>query len=326
VTDPNEPKKGFDQFTKDVLYSSLVSITAKALLVAVVLLLALTVALVVAGWQVPAWTLAAMALVAIALMYTTKRVAGREAHELRPKLDGTEDELDRHDSYGRNICSVLDTFQKIVAKDIKMSMSDFIEQGILLPGRDVMQENGCSSDLRMSILIPSDDHFLMVWASGHSVEAKQKYRVSIDQTIAKVAYEKKAIQVWDNAPNEERGFVKNPKATRGFKSMVSIPILLGDATAGVFNVVTDKEAAFDPADVNYLTSLGSIIQLAFGMAIKEWRAAKVATDKTRAQPRKRVLRAKIPAPSKVPGALPQSAPQSGVGSSDTADGTEQSDE
>jgi hypothetical protein len=163
VTDPTEPKKGLNQFTKDVLYSSLVSITAKALLGAVVLLFALMVALVVADWHVPAWTLVAMALVAVALMYATKRVAGREAHELRPKLDGAEDELDRHDSYGRNICSVLDTFQKIVAKDIKMSMAAFIEQGILVPGRDVMQENGCSTDLRMSILIPSDGHFLMVW-------------------------------------------------------------------------------------------------------------------------------------------------------------------
>jgi hypothetical protein len=108
--------------------------------------------------------------------------------------------------------------------------------------------------------------------------------------------------------------------------MVSIPILLGDATAGVFNVVTDKEAAFDPADVNYLTSLGSIIQLAFGMAIKEWRTAKAASDKARTQPRKRVLRAKVTAPSQAPGALPQAAPQGGVGSSDTADGTEGSDE
>lgn len=208
-----------------------------------------------------------MALVAVALVYATKRVTGREANELRPKLSRAEDELDRHDSYGRNICSVLDTFQKIVSKDIEMSMDAFIEQGILIPGRDVMQENGCSSDLRMSVLIPSNDSFLMVWASGHSVEAKQKYEVPINQTIAKIAYERQTIAVWDNAPNEERGFVKNPKATRGFKSMVSIPILLGDTTAGVFNVVTDKAAAFDPADVNYLTSLGSIIQLAFGMAI-----------------------------------------------------------
>lgn len=147
----------------------------------------------------------------------------------------------------------------------------------------------------------------------------------IDQTISKVAYEKKAIQVWKNAPEEERGFVRNPKATRGFKSIVSIPILRGGTTAGVFNFLTDQEAAFDPADVNYLTSLGSIIQLAFGMAIKEWRAAKAASDKARVQPLKQPSRARV-APSPASDALPQAAPQAGVSSSDTADGMEGSDE
>lgn len=298
MPDEKKPQKGLDQFTKDVLYSALVGLTAKVLGWTALLIFGLTVALVVAGWQVPAWTLMATVLVAVGLIYATRGMTSREGRELRPKLLRAEDELDRHDSYGRIICSVLDTFQKIVAKDIEMSMDAFIEQGILIPGRDVMQANGRPSDLRMSVLIPIDGQkFQMVWASGHSVEAKQKYRVPIADTISQVAYERQAIQVWKNAPEEERGFKKNPMARRDFKTMVSIPILLGGDTAGVFNVVTDEQAAFDPADVNYLTSLGSIIQLAFGMAIKEWRAAN----------------ADAPRPV---------APRRGVGSSDTADGSE----
>ncbi len=323
MTGSSEPKKGFDQFAKDVLYSALVGATAKVLSWTSFLLGALIVALVVAGWRVPAWTLAAMALGAVALVYLTRRVVGREAGELRPKLANAEDVLDRHDSYASNICSVLDTFQKIVAGDIEMSMSVFIEQGILIPGRDVMHENGRPSDLRMSVLIPTKGHFVMAWASGHSVEAKQKYKVPVDQTISKVAYEKKTPEVWKNAPEEERAFMKNPKATRGFKSMVSIPILRGGDTAGVFNVLTDEEAAFDPADVNYLTSLGSIIQLAFGMAIKEWRANAVKV-KAQARPLKRSLRARVVTPQSE--ALPPATPQGGVESSGTGDGTEASDE
>lgn len=201
MTNEDAPeKKGPRQFANDVLYSSIVSITSKVLLAAAFSLLITTAALIATGWDVPAWTLILMALVAVVLMYVTRRVVGREANELRPKVNKAEDELDRHESYGSNICSVLDTFQKIVAKDIKMSMASFIEQGILIPGRDVMQENGRPTDLRMSVLIPDDGHFRMVWASGHSVEAKQKYKVPINQTIAKVAYEKQAIQVWQNAP------------------------------------------------------------------------------------------------------------------------------
>lgn len=129
----------------------------------------------------------------------------------------------------------------------------------------------------------------MVWASGHNIESQRKYRVPIEKTISKVAYEKKAIQVWKNAPEEGRSFVKNPKATRSFRSMVSIPILMGDKTHGVFNIVTNREDAFDPADINYLTSLGSIIQLAFGMAVQE-------LEPTAAKPSKKVARAAVPAP------------------------------
>lgn len=318
-------QQGLQKFANDVLYSSMVSITSKALLGSAIALLAAMAALIATGWDVPAWTLVLMALVAITLMYLTRRVAGREANELRPKVDEAEDELDRHESYGRNICSVLDTFQKIVAKDIEMSMASFIEQGILIPGRDVMQENGRPSDLRMSVLIPIDHHFQMVWASGHSVEAKQKYKVPIDQTIARVAYENQAIQVWKNAPEEERGFIKNSKATRSFRSMVSIPILRGGSTTGVFNVVTEREAAFDPADINYLTSLGSIIQLAFGMAIKEVRAkkAEVEVPGTRTTEGRRARGVAAPRASK---SLPPASPQSGVVSSDGADRREISDE
>ena len=182
-----------------------------------------------------------------------------------------------------------------------------------------MQENGRPADLRMSVLIPVDGHFRMVWASGYSVEAKQKYKVPINQTIARVAYEKQAIQVWRNAPEEERGFVKNPKATRSFRSMVSVPILRGGTTTGVFNVLTAEESAFDPADINYLTSLSSIIQLAFGMGIEEVQAKQSEVE---AQARGAGAILAYPPPSVV---TPVS-PTAGVGSSDAADRREASDE
>ncbi|HXV04427.1 MAG TPA: GAF domain-containing protein [Solirubrobacterales bacterium] len=325
MTKKKEPvqKRGLNQFTKDVLYAALVSVTAKALVWAAVLLGALLVAFVLTGWDVPAWALVAMAFVALLLVYLTRRVTGREIRELRPKITKQEDELDRHDSYGSNLCSVLDTFQKINAGDIDgVTMSSFIERGILNPARDIMRENGHPHDLRMSVLLVSEGHFQMAWAAGHSIESQRKYRVPIEKTISKIAYDKKVIQVWKNAPEEERAFEKNPKATRDFKAMVSIPILMGDKTQGVFNIVTDREGAFDPADINYLTSLGSIIQLAFGMAVKELKTKPANLPRRPESP----AQAGVTAPPKAWPILPRAAPGRGVGSSDTADGTEVSDE
>lgn len=321
-----EPKPRLDQFTKDVLYSALVGITSKALGWATLLMIGSVAALVMAGWEVPAWTLAAMALLGLSLIYITRRVVAREARELAPRLNKAEDELDRHDSYGSNLCSALDTFQKIVAKDVDLPMGTFIERGILHPARDVMRENGHPPDLRMSVLLVSEGHFSMAWAAGHNIESQKKFEVPVDRTISRVAYEKQAIQIWKNAPEEERAFVKNPKATRGFKSMVSIPISAGDDTHGVFNVVTDEEDCFDPADINYLTSLGAIIQLAFGLAMAEIQAGRRAAP---AQPslRRGAVWARVASARGI-----SEAPNSGrapgrvVGSSDTAEGTEASDE
>lgn len=258
-----------EQFTKDVLYDSVVQLTSGALRWAALALLALMVALFALGWEVPAWTLALVMILGISLVYVTKRVTAREANELRPRLDAAEDKLDRHDSYGTNICSIMDNFQRVLAGDIRgVTVSEFIERGILTAGREVMQENGHPSDLRMSVLLANDGNFTMGWASGHSIQSQKKYRQPIEKTVSKIAYEKKVMQVWKDIAGEERGFEENPHATRKFKSMVSIPVLIGDDAVGVFNVVTERADAFDVADVNYLTSLGAVIQTAVGVAVK----------------------------------------------------------
>lgn len=98
--------------------------------------------------------------------------------------------------------------------------------------------------------------------------------------------------------------------------MVSVPILRGGTTTGVFNVLTAEESAFDPADINYLTSLGSIIQLAFGMGIEEVRAKQNA-----AKGASGVLTS-----ARSPEVATPFSPTAGVGSSDAADRRETSDE
>lgn len=180
---------------RDVLYDSIVQITSGALRAAALALTLLAVALFTLGWQVPAWILVLALVVAIGLMYLTKRVASREGNELRPRLGAAEDKLDRHDSYGTNICSIMDNFQRVLAGDIPgVTVPEFIERGILTAGRDVMQENGHASDLRMSVLLAKDGHFSMWKASGHNIQSQTKYRQPIEKTVSRIAYEKKGIQ------------------------------------------------------------------------------------------------------------------------------------
>lgn len=259
-----------EKFVKDVVYDSVVSITSSGLRWAALALLALTAALIRLGWEVPAWTLVLALIAPIGLVTLVRRIGDRGPDELRAQLDTAEDKLDRHDSYGTNICSIMDNFQRLLAGDISgVTVGEFVERGILTTGRDVMQENGHESDLRMSVLLAEDGDFVMEWASGHDIQSQKKYRQAIAKTVSRIAYEMKVMQVWKDVTVEERGFEANPHATRKFKSMVSIPILIGDDAVGVFNAITEPMDAFDVADINYLTSLGAVIQTAVGVAVKD---------------------------------------------------------
>jgi putative methionine-R-sulfoxide reductase with GAF domain len=323
-----EPEKRFRfrRFTRDVIYDSVVQITSTALRWAALALLALLVAVVALGWEVPAWTLILAMMLAVGLMYITKLVAGREANELRPRLDAAEDKLDRHDSYGTNICSIMDNFQRVLAGDIRgVTVPEFIERGILTAGRDVMQENGHAPDLRMSVLLAKDGNFTMGWASGHDIQSQKKYRQPIEKTVSRIAYEKKVMQVWKDVAAEERSFEENPHATRKFKSMASIPILIGDHSVGVFNVVTEQVDAFDVADVNYLTSLGAVIQTAVGVAVKDVKESQNAQAVQPDGRAKSVAARKAESPL-VGTVLSKGAPGGDVGSGRSQEGTEASDE
>jgi hypothetical protein len=314
------------RFGKDVVYEAMVNVTAGFLKWAAVLLGLAAIGLFALGWTVPAWTLLLALVAALFLAYLTKRVAGREAVELRPKLAAAESRLDRHDSYGENICSIMDNYQRVLAGDIKgVGVSEFIERGILTAGRDVMQENGHAQDLRMSVLMAHDGHFEMWWASGHSMQGQKKYKQPIAKTVSRIAYEKKAMQKWKDVTAEERDFEENPKATRKFKSMVSIPVLVGDSAMGVFNVVTERVDAFDAADVNYLTSLSAVIQTAVGVALKE----------AKSKPQEKVVPRAAPAaapprgwPPRIPARprVPKRAPRGGVDSGQSPDGEEAKDD
>lgn len=315
MSDSERSNSGFARFTKDVVYDSIVGITSGALRAAGIALLGLAVALFALGWEVPAWTLILALVAAVVLMYVTKRVAGREAAELRPRLKVAERQLDRHDSYGTNIDSIMDNFQRVLAGDIAgVTVPDFIERGILTAGRDVMQENGHATDLRMSVMLAHDDCFTMWKASGHNLQSQQKYKQPVQKTVSRIAYEKKVPQVWKDVTTEERGFEENPHATRKFKSMVSIPLSVGDRSVGVFNVVTAQADAFDVADVNYLTSLGAVVQTAVGVAVKDARTS-TGTSTAEATPTQG-----LPAEKNRPLAEPEATPGDAVGSAPSADG------
>jgi hypothetical protein len=200
----------------------------------------------------------------------------REIEELVDRLDRFEWGLERHEMYGAHVCQVMDNLQRVIAGDIPgVSIPNFIERGVLEPARDVMRDYGHGSDLRLSILLPigTDGNFRMQWAAGHSLDSQKKYDIPMVDTLARLPFERRIMMTWGDV-HDDPNFKPNPHATRDFHSMVSVPISVGDKSLGVLNVITGQVDAFDPADINYLTSLGAVIDVAVGVQAKAAREQK----------------------------------------------------
>lgn len=274
------------RFGRDVLQAALVDLTSKALLYVGGGLVAAFLLLVFFGGSVPAWLLAVVALVATVVVFLSWRqirrlrsdVESRDAQiaELQPfkqntpELEGTVGAfswaLERFEVYTAHIAEVLDHLQLVLSGNIDVPIPVYIERGILEPARDVLASHP-GAHVRLSVLLPDGDCFVMVWTAGHTLPGQSKYRVPIKDTLSRLAYESGEPQAWEDVTEDDR-FEQNPKATHHTRSMISIPLRRGEDIIGVFNVIASEPEAFDPAEAQYLASLGSIISVAVSVSLE----------------------------------------------------------
>jgi GAF domain-containing protein len=279
---PNE----VERFRRDVLRAALVDLTSKGLVYVSGALVALFLLLVVSGGSVPAWLLAVVALLAALIVLQSqrqvRRLRGQIAHldtqiaelkpfeqnapELEDMVDSFSWALERFEVYTAHVAEVLDHLQLVLSGNIDVPIPIYIERGILEPARDVLA-NDPDEHIRLSVLLPDEDCFVMAWSAGHTLPGRSKYRVPIKDTLSHLAYESGEPQAWKDVTEDDR-FKQNPKASHPTRSMVSIPLRRGEVVIGVFNVIASEPAVFDPAETRYLASLGSIISVAVSVLLE----------------------------------------------------------
>ncbi|MGH2797294.1 MAG: GAF domain-containing protein [Thermoleophilaceae bacterium] len=276
---PDDSKRGLTRYTREVLHAATVDIVSKALSAALLAGLALLGLLIWRGGTVPAW-LFAVALVLLVAASVVARAQRRRVGELLPveeravELEGVvdllADALERHDEYTRHVAVVLDNLQRVVAGALGVDLREYIERGILEPARDLLTQAPDES-VRLSVLVPEApgaDRWRMVWSAGHSLAGREGYNEPIARTLSRYAYETGRPQKWDDVL-EERGFEQHPAASAPTRSMLSLPVHVGDDIVGVFNVIAAQPYAFDPAEERYIASLGGAINIAVGYWLTE---------------------------------------------------------
>ena len=165
-----------------------------------------------------------VALVAVVVVLLSWRHIRRLRGEVSSR-DGEIAELERFEVYTAHIAEVLDHLQRVLSPNIDVPIPVYIERGILEPARDVLA-NHPDEHVRLSVLLPDGDCFVMVWAAGHTLPGRSNYRVPIKDTLSRLAYESGEPQTWQDVTEDDR-FEQNPKATHPTRSSGSCQCACG---------------------------------------------------------------------------------------------------
>lgn len=167
---------------------------------------------------------------------------------------------------------------------LHVPFTDLIERGILGPaqfGLSVVP----GEEIRLSILDldESGQEFRMIYQAGHSLGRKENFSLP-KASLAGHAFETKELQWTDNVEGDKR-WQPHPKADkkRHYKSLASMPIVVGDESVAVLNVVSTEPAAFLKGDLTYIELLGALVALAWDIDVAAASSTRLASDASQSE-------------------------------------------
>ncbi len=180
--------------------------------------------------------------------------------------------------------------REIVAGHLDVSFDDFIERGVLAPARFGLSVVR-GEEIRLSVLTFDDNTqtFQMLYESGHTLGRKDNF--SLPKTsVAGHALESGDLQ-WTNNVNDDNRWKPHPLAgdNRRYRSLASMPIIVGGSAVAVLNVVSSRKGAFLTGDLTYIELLGGFIGLAWALNEDAGQSHRLApSEESTASERKRI--------------------------------------
>jgi GAF domain-containing protein len=220
--------------------------------------------------SLPTWLVALVVGFAVAiLIIQSLRLRARrgDVEGIRGIAVGEAGARQKTAAYAEHVIEILYALRRVVAGTIPgVTVRDMIEDGILDPARDLLK-SWQRDDVRLSVLAPEGDSFVMPFASGHNLESKRSFRLPIDDSFSKWAFRNKTIY-WSSDLDVDERFVRHPRAAqeREYASIISVPIQARENVVAVFNAIFTPPDAFDEADLIYVRLIGSVIELVWELA------------------------------------------------------------
>jgi hypothetical protein len=165
-------------------------------------------AIVTGDASLPAWALAA-GLVAIFVLGVFTGFWVNRRREANPAALVAHEFWQRselHEEYAEHVSLTLDELQNVMSGGIPgVTLEQFIERGILHPGRDMLMSNQPGgADVRISILRPDGGDFVMGYSAGHTSDRHAKFRMPIAESFSRHAYEQGTMVVSFDVEEDQR--------------------------------------------------------------------------------------------------------------------------
>jgi hypothetical protein len=162
----------------------------------------------------------------------------------------------------RLLWDALESIQQAIATEEEWQLDELVERGVLGPARGLLVRDA-QEDVRMAVLTPRDDPptcWQMRWAAGHRPESVRSYNREIDRTMAGIAFRRGEFVESSNVREDPR-IEPNPRESRPFSSLVSMPLRVGDDIVGAFTIVSTRAAAFSSTDVSFIKLIGAVLDV-----------------------------------------------------------------
>jgi GAF domain-containing protein len=121
---------------------------------------------------------------------------------------------------------------------------------------------------RACVLVRDGADLVPAVSDGYSVEGQEKLRLPVEGTLAGLCWSTAELVKSDDVLVDKR-FVKNPKATRAYRSVLCAPVVVDGRTVAVLNVDALPKTAFKEVETADLLKLRDMARLVYAEGMRE---------------------------------------------------------
>lgn len=266
-------------FLQEVLKSIAIDATRWGIYAVAGVLLALLVVAITTDAEVPIWLTASLVLLALGAgtvgcrhvvkrLRTGYRSLKADYRSLEVENNQLARVVDRHLPHWQHVVNALERLQRVMAGEMgTTNTAVYVEVGLLQPARDLLRDEG-ACDVRLAVLAPHEtkDEYLMLWASGHDFDSRQKLDLTVSGSLSKATLLDGQLHDWPDLRRDEHPSQRS-SATSERYSLCSLPLKHGSKTVGVLNVLWEKPYAYDDEAIRYATAIASVTQIVLALAL-----------------------------------------------------------